>query len=95
MLFDNLAFSKFKSKDLDGLPEQFYDALKIRDSLKQESGIILNKIHLSEYCCRGSSVSCTHDFETRIVFGRREFMLKVMCVTIQLITPKIRCDAVP
>lgn len=49
MLLDNLAFSKFKSKDLNGLPEQFYDALKIRDSLKQESGIILNKIHLSEY----------------------------------------------
>lgn len=49
MLLDNLAYSKFKSNDFTGLPEQFYDALKIRDSLKLESGIILNKIHLSEY----------------------------------------------
>ncbi|GAA3760012.1 hypothetical protein GCM10022423_08720 [Flavobacterium ginsengiterrae] len=49
MLLDNLAVSKFKSKDFTELPEQFYDALKIRDSLKQESGIIISKIHLSEY----------------------------------------------
>ncbi|MCD0470053.1 tetratricopeptide repeat-containing sensor histidine kinase [Flavobacterium sp. JAS] len=49
MLLDNLAYSKFKSKESDGLPKQFYDALKIRDSLKLTSGIILNKIHLSEY----------------------------------------------
>jgi signal transduction histidine kinase len=49
MLLDNLAYSKFKSKDLEGLPLQFYHALKIKDSLKVESGIILNKIHLSEY----------------------------------------------
>jgi len=49
MLLDNLAYAKFKSKEFTGLPLQFYDALKIRDSLKLESGIILNKIHLSEY----------------------------------------------
>ncbi|TPG33429.1 sensor histidine kinase [Flavobacterium pectinovorum] len=49
MLLDNLAYSKFKSKEFSDLPLQFYNALKIRDSLKLESGIILNKIHLSEY----------------------------------------------
>jgi signal transduction histidine kinase len=49
MLLDNLAYSKFKSKDFTELPSQFYRSLKIRDSLKFESGIILNKIHLSEY----------------------------------------------
>ncbi|WP_291286079.1 tetratricopeptide repeat-containing sensor histidine kinase [Flavobacterium sp.] len=49
MLLDNLAYAKFKSKEFDGLPDQFYEALKIRDSLKLTSGIILNKIHLSEY----------------------------------------------
>lgn len=49
MLLDNLAYAKFKSQNLTDLPKQFYDALKIRDSLKIESGIILNKIHLSEY----------------------------------------------
>ncbi|RKR10453.1 histidine kinase [Flavobacterium sp. 90] len=49
MLLDNLAYSKFKSKEFAELPSQFFKALKIRDSLKLESGIILNKIHLSEY----------------------------------------------
>ncbi|QOG03338.1 tetratricopeptide repeat-containing sensor histidine kinase [Flavobacterium sp. MDT1-60] len=49
MLLDNLAYAKFKSQNFTDLPGQFYDALRIRDSLKLESGIILNKIHLSEY----------------------------------------------
>ncbi|MDR7209527.1 ATP-binding protein [Flavobacterium piscis] len=49
MLLDNLAYSKFKSGESEGLPEQFFEALKIRDSLNLDSGIVLNKIHLSEY----------------------------------------------
>ena len=49
MLLDNLAYSKFKSKIMDGLPEDFYKSLKIRDSLKLKTAMISNKIHLSEY----------------------------------------------
>ena len=49
MLLDNLAYSKFKLRVKEGLPEQFYQSLKIRDSLNLTAGIILNKIHLSEY----------------------------------------------
>lgn len=49
MLLDNLAYSKLKSKESIGLPKQFYHALKIRDSLKLTSGIILSKMHLSDY----------------------------------------------
>jgi len=49
MLLDNLAYSKFKLKETDGLPEMFYQSLKLRDSLKLSSGIFINKIHLSEY----------------------------------------------
>lgn len=49
MLLDNLAYSKFKLKETDGLPELFYKSLKIRDSLQLTTGIFLNKIHLSEY----------------------------------------------
>jgi len=49
MLIDNLAYSKFKLNDFSQLPGLFYTSLKLRDSLKQDnSGIILNKIHLSE-----------------------------------------------
>ncbi|MFV7235155.1 tetratricopeptide repeat-containing sensor histidine kinase [Flavobacterium sp. ZB4R12] len=49
MLLDNLAYSKFKLKDSDKLPELFYQSLKLRDSLQLTTGIFINKIHLSEY----------------------------------------------
>lgn len=49
IILDNLAYSKFKSQDTVNLPAQFYKALKIRDSLGLESGVVLSKIHLSEY----------------------------------------------
>ena len=49
IVLDNLAYSKLKLNESDGLPEQFYRALKIRDSLGLKSGVVLNKIHLSEY----------------------------------------------
>ncbi|WP_371134747.1 ATP-binding protein [Flavobacterium sp.] len=49
MLLDNLGYSKFKLKESDGLPELFYQSLKLRDSLQLTAGIITNKIHLSEY----------------------------------------------
>jgi len=48
-LKDNLAYSKLKSKSQDSLPNMFFEALKIRDSLNAVPGIIVNKIHLSEY----------------------------------------------
>jgi signal transduction histidine kinase len=49
MLLDNLAYAKFKLGETENLPDQFYQALKIRDSLKITSGIISSKTRLSEY----------------------------------------------
>jgi signal transduction histidine kinase len=49
MLLDNLAYAKFKLNESNELPEQFYRALKIRDSLHLTAGVIINKTHLSEY----------------------------------------------
>ncbi|UUW09923.1 tetratricopeptide repeat protein [Flavobacterium plurextorum] len=49
MLLDNLAYSKLKSKRTDGLPDQFYRSLKIRDSLGLKMAMISSQIHLSEY----------------------------------------------
>jgi signal transduction histidine kinase len=69
MLLDNLAYAKFKSENFTDLPKQFYDALKIRDSLKFESGIILNKIHLSEY------YAFTKDTFKAIQFSKQALML--------------------
>ncbi len=48
-LKNNFAYSKFKIGDNKELPELFYEALKIRDSLKIVIGIASSKINLSEY----------------------------------------------
>jgi signal transduction histidine kinase len=48
-LIDNLAYSKFKLKETKNLPDLFYNSLKLRDSLHLTTGIIISKIHLSEY----------------------------------------------
>ena len=49
MLVDNLAYSKFKIGDNKDLPRLFYNSLKIREDYNLSSGVIANKIHLSEY----------------------------------------------
>lgn len=49
ILVDNLAYSKFKLKDYTNLPALFFEALHIRDSLRMSSGVVLSKIHLSEF----------------------------------------------
>lgn len=49
MLLDNIGYSKYKLNELDSIPQLFYKSLKIRDSLNLVTGIIVNKIHLSEY----------------------------------------------
>ena len=49
ILIDNLAYSKLKLKDYTNLPNLFFQSFKIYDSLNVKSGIVINKIHLSEY----------------------------------------------
>ncbi len=49
ILLDNLAYSQFKLKEFKNIPRLFYLSLNIRDSLQLNSGIIINKIHLSEF----------------------------------------------
>ncbi|MDX6180797.1 tetratricopeptide repeat protein [Flavobacterium sp. Fl-77] len=49
ILLDNIAYCNFKLNEDKDLPEQFFTALKIRDSLGLKAGIISSKIHLSEY----------------------------------------------
>lgn len=49
MLLDNLAYAKLKLNETEDLPNEFYQSLKIREDFNQTAGIIVNKIHLSEY----------------------------------------------
>ena len=49
IITDNLAYSKFKTRDFNSLPSLFYESLSIREKYQMHSGIIANKIHLSEF----------------------------------------------
>jgi len=48
-IVDNLAYSKSKLKDYSNLPDLFFESLRIREKNGNSSGVIANKIHLSEY----------------------------------------------
>lgn len=48
-IVDNLAYTKFLAGDTVNLPQEFYLALNIRDSLNYTSGIIMSKLHLAEF----------------------------------------------
>jgi len=48
-IVDNLAYSKFKLGDYNGLPELFFESLRIREKNGLYSGAIANNIHLSEF----------------------------------------------
>ncbi|PKD21768.1 hypothetical protein APR41_01955 [Salegentibacter salinarum] len=49
MLTDNLGYSEFKLGNYQVASFLFHKALKIRDSIQHESGIVINKLHLGEY----------------------------------------------
>ena len=49
LLLENLGYSRFKIRESIGLPELFYESLKMRNSLKLTTGVIISQIHLSEY----------------------------------------------
>lgn len=48
-VIDNRAYCNLLNKDTLGIKKDFYTALKIRDSIKSKGGIVISKIHLSEY----------------------------------------------
>ncbi|WP_457609767.1 ATP-binding protein [Lutibacter sp.] len=47
-LIDNIAYTKFLDGDTTNVAEELYKSLKIRDSVKNISGIVVNKLHLAE-----------------------------------------------
>lgn len=48
-LLNNLAAAKYKSGDYSQLPGLFYKSLTIRDSIKNENGVIASNVSLGEY----------------------------------------------
>lgn len=48
-LTDNLAYTKLLKGDYDSLEDEFHTALKIREKMNSKTGIVVSKIHLSDY----------------------------------------------
>ncbi|RAV29215.1 hypothetical protein DN748_09865 [Sinomicrobium soli] len=48
-LIDNIAYSRLLHSDTLGLYRQFLEGLAIRESLHNQSGVIVSKLHLAEY----------------------------------------------
>ncbi len=48
-LLDNLAHVNFLSNDTSEIPELFFKAFRIRDSIDDKQGMITNALHLAEY----------------------------------------------
>jgi signal transduction histidine kinase len=69
MLLNNLAYSKFKLHEKEGLPDLFFQSLKIRDSLQLTTGVIASKINLSEYFISNN------DTVQAVQFARQAFEL--------------------
>ena len=49
ILLNNLAYSKFKINEKEGVQDLYFKALQIRDSLQLTRGVITSKINVSEY----------------------------------------------
>jgi signal transduction histidine kinase len=49
MLLDNLAYSKMKAGNFEGVDKQLFESLRIRDSLGIELGVVSSKINIGEY----------------------------------------------
>ena len=52
-LIDNIAYSRLLLSDTLGVYRQFLEGLAIRDSLHNQSGVIVSKLHLAEYHATG------------------------------------------
>lgn len=49
LLIDNLGYSRLQADNYENLPQLFYEALKVREKLDDQTVIVGSYIHLSEY----------------------------------------------
>ncbi|MBP7470655.1 MAG: tetratricopeptide repeat protein, partial [Flavobacterium sp.] len=72
MLLDNLGYSRFKLNESNGLPGLFYESLKLRDSLQLTTGVIISKIHLSEYFASKNDIVKAAQFSNEAIVTARK-----------------------
>lgn len=69
ILLDNFGYSKFKMKELDRIPDLFYESLILNESLNVTAGVFISKIHLAEY------FAGVYDYEKALKYSKEAYLL--------------------
>ena len=87
-LIDNLTYSRFlNNKDESDIEENFLKSFKIRDSLNNVSGIIMCKLHLSEYYAyKGDTLRAIEGTREALKLSRKVNNNRDWLVSLQLLS---------
>ena len=72
IIVDNLAYSELKSNDFSNLPELFYNSLKYKNNLKNQSSKVVVYIHLSEYYSQVKDTLKAIEFSEQAIKGSKK-----------------------
>lgn len=72
IIIDNLAYSELKSNNFANLPELFYNSLKYKNNLKNESSKVVVYIHLSEYFSQVKDTARAIEFSSQAIAGSKK-----------------------
>jgi len=72
IIIDNLAYSEFKSNNFANLPELFYNSLKFKNNLKNQSSKVVVYIHLSEYYSQVKDTLKAIEFSKQAIEGSKK-----------------------
>ncbi|XLS28235.1 sensor histidine kinase [Flavobacteriaceae bacterium M23B6Z8] len=64
MLLDNLAHARFLSGDKANLPDEYFVPLRIRDSIDDTVGKIVNNVHIAEYFLAEKDTATAKEYVT-------------------------------
>ncbi|QBZ96966.1 hypothetical protein GS03_00451 [Flavobacterium sangjuense] len=72
IIIDNLAYSELKSNNFANLPELFYNSLKYKNNLKNQSSKVVVYIHLSEYFSQVKDTLKAIEFSKQAINGSKK-----------------------
>jgi signal transduction histidine kinase len=72
IIIDNLAYSELKSNNFANLPELFYNSLKYKNNLKNQSSKVVVYIHLSEYFSQIKDTAKAIEFSKQAIQGSKK-----------------------
>ena len=72
IIVDNLAYSELKSNNFANLPELFYNSLKYKNNLKNQSSKVVVYIHLSEYYSQVKDTLKAIEFSEQAIKGSKK-----------------------